>query len=107
MAYKKNVADIRESPAFAVMDLLTARRAQIDFHDPHVDVVPPTREHAHYTGMASVALSPAMVAGYDAVVIVTDHDGVDYGMVAANAKLVIDTRNALNGATNRDNIVKA
>jgi UDP-N-acetyl-D-glucosamine dehydrogenase len=107
MAYKKNVADIRESPAFAVMDLLTARRAQIDFHDPHVDVVPPTREHAHYTGMASVALSPAMVAGYDAVVIVTDHDGVDYGMVAANAKLVVDTRNALGRVANRDNIVKA
>ncbi len=107
MAYKKNVADIRESPSFAIMDLLTARKAEIAFHDPYVDVVPSTREHAHYTGMKSQNLTPEVVAGFDAVVIVTDHDGVDYGMVAANAKLVIDTRNALATAKFRDNIVKA
>ena len=107
MAYKKNVADIRESPAFAIMDLLAARKADISYHDPHVAIVPPTREHAHYTGMESVALDAAAIASYDAVIIVTDHDGVDYGMVAEHARLVIDTRNALVGATSRDNIVKA
>ncbi|HYD18265.1 MAG TPA: nucleotide sugar dehydrogenase [Patescibacteria group bacterium] len=107
MAYKKNVSDIRESPSFTIMDLLAARRATIDFHDPHVDIVPPTREHAHYAGMASVSLSAEKIATYDAVVVVTDHDDVDYGMVAANAKLVIDTRNALHAVHNKANIVKA
>jgi len=107
MAYKKNVADIRESPAFAVLDLLQARKAESSFHDPYVDTVPPTREHAAFTGMKSVALTPEYVASQDAVIIVTDHDNVDYGMVAKHAKLVVDTRNALAGVVSRDNIVKA
>ncbi|MEZ0259896.1 MAG: nucleotide sugar dehydrogenase [Alphaproteobacteria bacterium] len=107
MAYKKNVADIRESPAFAVLDLLQARKAEASFHDPYVDVVPPTREHAAFTGMKSVALTPETIAAQDAVIIVTDHDNVDYGMVAKHAKLVVDTRNALASVTVRDNIVKA
>jgi UDP-N-acetyl-D-glucosamine dehydrogenase len=107
MAYKKNVADIRESPAFAVIDLLKARKADVAFHDPFVDVIPPTREHAAFTGMASVALTPAAIASCDGVVIVTDHDAVDYAMVAGNAKLVVDTRNALAGIANRANIIKA
>jgi UDP-N-acetyl-D-glucosamine dehydrogenase len=107
MAYKKNVSDIRESPAFAVIELLQSRKAQVDFHDPHVDEVPPTREHAAFTGRRSVALTPASVATYDAVMIVTDHDAVDYGMVAQHAKLVVDTRNALATIEDRSKIVKA
>lgn len=107
MAYKKNVADIRESPAFAILDLLTLRRAKVDFHDPHVPAVPATREHVQYTGMKSVDLSAKIIASYDAVVIVTDHSAVDYGMVAEHARLVVDTRNALSASLQRDNIVKA
>jgi len=107
MAYKKNVADIRESPSFAIMELLQKRNAALSFHDPFVDMVPPTREHAAFTGMASVPLTAENVAAADAVVIVTDHDGVDYDMVAQKAKLVVDTRNTLVGVTDRHNIVKA
>ena len=107
MAYKKNVADIRESPAFAVMELLQARKADVTFHDPHVDVIPPTREHAAFTGLKSQPLDAKVLAAQDAVIIVTDHDAVDYGMVAASARLVVDTRNALVGIERRDNIVKA
>jgi UDP-N-acetyl-D-glucosamine dehydrogenase len=107
MAYKKNVADIRESPAFAVLELLQSRKAEVSFHDPYVDIVPPTREHAAFNGMKSVALTPETVAAQDAVIIVTDHDNVDYGMVAKEAKLVVDTRNALAAIGFRDNIVKA
>jgi len=90
-----------------VLDLLQARKAEASFHDPYVDTVPPTREHAAFTGMKSVALTPEYVAAQDAVIIVTDHDNVDYGMVAKHAKLVVDTRNALVSVTSRDNIVKA
>ena len=107
MAYKKNVADVRESPAFTVMELLQQRKALVTFHDPFVDVIPPTREHRAFSGVASVAISEKMLQEQDAVVIVTDHDNIDYKMIAANARLVIDTRNALSSMTERGNIVKA
>lgn len=107
MAYKKNVADIRESPAFAVIDLLRQRKADVVFHDPYVGKVPPTREHADFTGMASVPLTAETLAAQDAVIIVTNHDNVDYALIAKQAKLVVDTRNALSGIAGRDNIVKA
>lgn len=107
MAYKKNVADIRESPAFAVMELLKRRKAEVSFHDPYVDVIPPTREHAAFTGLPSVPLSEKTLADQDAVIIVTNHDNIDYARIARHAKLVIDTRNALADVESRDNIVKA
>lgn len=107
MAYKKNVSDIRESPSFTIMELLQKRQADLSFHDPHVDAVPPTREHAAFTGMASVALTPEIVAAADAVIVVTDHDNVDYDMVAQHARLIVDTRNVYAARTARDNIVKA
>jgi UDP-N-acetyl-D-glucosamine dehydrogenase len=68
-----------------------------------VAVVPPTREHAIYRDRRSVALSAETLAGYDAVVLVTDHDAIDYDLVAASVPLVIDTRNAFG----RRNIVAA
>lgn len=108
MAYKKNVADIRESPAFAIMHLLQKRKAEVSFYDPFVPEIPPTREHAEFTGMKSVALTPALLKKQDAVMVVTDHDGIDWKMVAANARLIIDTRNALEKAGfGGDHIVKA
>jgi UDP-N-acetyl-D-glucosamine dehydrogenase len=91
LAYKKNVADVRESPSFKLMALLEARGASIAFHDPHVPQAPNTREHPEYAGRASVALDPA---AYDAVLIATDHDAVDYGALTS-ARLVVDTRNAM------------
>ena len=107
VAYKKNVADVRESPAFAIMEQLKRQGSGAVFHDPYVDVIPPTREHAAFNGLASLPLSADLVASQDAVIIVTNHDNVDYGMIAKNARLVIDTRNALGHASSRDNIVKA
>lgn len=107
VAYKKNVADDRESPAYAIMELLRERQAEISYHDPFVDEIPRRREHPAFTGMKSVALTPASLAGFDAVLVVTDHDGVDYAAVAQHAKLVVDTRNALGAVADRHNIVKA
>ncbi|WP_187972494.1 nucleotide sugar dehydrogenase [Aquibium microcysteis] len=93
LAYKKNVADIRESPSFHLMDILAARGAAVDYHDPHVPVIPATREHAQYEGIRSVALTADSLAGYHAVLVSTDHDAVDYALVAQHARLVVDTRN--------------
>ncbi|WP_102961391.1 nucleotide sugar dehydrogenase [Mangrovicella endophytica] len=100
LAYKKNVDDTRESASLRLIELLEERGASVDFHDPHVAAIPPTREHAALTGRRSVRLDPATLAGYDAALIATDHDGVDYAMLAREARLVLDTRNACarNGA---------
>ncbi len=107
LAYKKNVDDTRESPAFALIERLEAKGAEVDYHDPHVPVVPPTREHARLAGRRSVALTEANLAGYDAVLIATDHAGVDYALVGRAARLVVDTRNALAGIATATPVVKA
>lgn len=107
LAYKKNVDDTRESPALRLIELLEARGAKVDYHDPFVPRIPPTRHYGPIAGRASVSLTADVVASYDAVVIVTDHDAVDYPMVAGAARLVVDTRNALHAMTDRARIVKA
>lgn len=93
IAYKKNVDDMRESPALKLIELLEARGATTAFHDPLVSVIPPTREHAALAGRRSIPFDADTVAAYDAVLIVADHDTVDYGLLA-EARLVVDTRNA-------------
>ncbi|WP_442504231.1 nucleotide sugar dehydrogenase [Marinivivus vitaminiproducens] len=98
VAYKKNVDDMRESPALAIMDMLHDRGALVDFHDPCCPEIPPTREHMRLAGMRSVPLTPAVVGGFDAVLIVTDHDAVDYQALIDGSRLVVDTRNATHGA---------
>jgi UDP-N-acetyl-D-glucosamine dehydrogenase len=96
LAYKKNVADVRESPTFKLMELLEARGAAVSFHDPHVEVIPPTREHAAFTGRRSTPITRETILAHDAVLISTDHDGVDYELIAGNggAPVIIDARNA-------------
>jgi UDP-N-acetyl-D-glucosamine dehydrogenase len=93
LAYKKNVADIRESPSLKLIELIERRGAQVDFHDPHVAAIPLTRAHAEIEGRRSVDLTPDVLRAYDAVLVVTDHDAVDYALVASHARLLIDTRN--------------
>lgn len=94
IAYKKNIEDTRESPSLKLIELLEKRGAQADYHDPHVPELPPTRKHGNLAGRASVPLKADVVASYDAVLIATDHDAVDYPALVESAKLVIDTRNA-------------
>ena len=108
LAYKKNVPDIRESPSFKLMELIEGRGAKVDFHDPYVDEIPPTREHQEFQGRRSVRLDEAGVASYAAVLISTDHDNVDYALIARKAKLIVDTRNVMahKGLTSV-NVVKA
>jgi UDP-N-acetyl-D-glucosamine dehydrogenase len=93
MAFKKNVSDIRESPSLKLMELLEERGAQVVYHDPHVGEIPRTRDYAHLKGRQSVPLSPTEIAASDAVLVATDHDGVDYKLVADHARLIVDTRN--------------
>jgi UDP-N-acetyl-D-glucosamine dehydrogenase len=94
IAYKKNVEDIRESPAFKLIELLEERGAAVDFHDPYVRTIPSTRKHAKLAGRASIPWDPKTIGNYDAVLIATDHDNIDYRALVEHASLVIDTRNA-------------
>ena len=94
VAYKKNVDDTRESPALRLMEMIEARGAEVRFYDPFVSVIPETREHKSLSGRRSEAWDIAVIESYDAVLVVTDHDEVDYTALAKHAKLVVDTRNA-------------
>jgi UDP-N-acetyl-D-glucosamine dehydrogenase len=94
LAYKKNVDDLRESPSLRLIEKLEARHAKVDYYDPYIPVIPNTREHPELAGRKSVDWSTDAVAQYDAVLISTDHDGVDYKSLATAAPLIIDTRYA-------------
>ena len=94
MAYKKNVDDIRGSPTLKLMELLEARHAQVHYFDPFIPEIPRTRDHPEFAGRTSIAFDPTILAQYDAALIATDHDCVDYQMLVDRSRLVIDTRNA-------------
>ena len=108
IAYKKNIDDMRESPSLKLIELIEKRGAHVEFHDPFIPVIPPTREHAELTGRKSASVDKASLAGFDAVLIATDHDDVDYHAIVGGSKLVVDTRNACTRAgIKADNVFKA
>ena len=108
LAYKKNVPDIRESPSLKLIELIEERGGSASYYDPHVPEIPPTREYGAFKGRRSVAWSEAAIRAFDAVLIATDHDGVDYAALAGWSPLIVDTRNvfARQGIA-ADTIVKA
>ena len=107
VAYKKNIDDVRESPALRLWDLLAAGGAEGAYFDPHVPVIPATRAWPGLAGIPSIELSARAVAGFDAAIAVTDHDAVDWEALAAAAPLVVDTRNVYDDRPRRARIVKA
>jgi len=106
LAYKKDIDDLRESPSIELIELLQEKGAKVDYNDPYI---PKThRQRKHDLQMKSVKLTAKKIAGYDAVVIATDHSDYDYKSIVKNAKLVIDTRNATASVrSGRGKIVKA
>jgi UDP-N-acetyl-D-glucosamine dehydrogenase len=105
MAYKKDVGDTRESPAFPIARRLLELGAELSYHDPYVSEVPETRSWPGHPEMRSLPLTAESVARQDAVVIVTDHTSIDYALLVKHAKLVIDSRGVYREA--RPNVVKA
>ncbi len=106
LAYKKDVDDVRESPSLALIELLKAGGAKVNYNDPHVPHTHKMREHD--LKMSSRKLSAKMIAGYDAVLISTDHSSYDYPFIVDHAQLVVDTRNAtVSVRRGRRKIVKA
>jgi UDP-N-acetyl-D-glucosamine dehydrogenase len=108
MSYKKNIEDTRESPSLKLIELMERRGAHVDYHDPFVPQIPRIREHPELEGRRSKDLSAAGLSLYDAVLISTEHDGIDWAHIVEHARLVLDTRNvcARSGVT-APNIVKA
>jgi UDP-N-acetyl-D-glucosamine dehydrogenase len=90
VAYKRDIDDLRESPALDIMRLLDAHGARVSYHDPYVSRF---TEDGH--AYASVPLTKETLGGADAVMIVTDHSNIDYTLIRDHARLVVDTRNAL------------
>ena len=90
VAYKKNIDDIRESPALDVIRLLEQRGALVSYHDPHVA----TLKEDHIT-LSSVALTPETLKAADCVMIITDHSAIDYQLVKRHARATVDTRHVL------------
>src|SRR6267142_388513 len=96
VAYKKNIDDIRESPALDVIRLLHQRGAVVSYHDPHVPVLKEDN-----IGLSSVPLTAEMLRQADCVIIVTDHAAIDYKLISRNARAVVDTRHVLPKAGSR------
>jgi len=101
VAYKKNIGDLRESPALDIMKLLQGKGAVVQYHDPHVGVIVDDG-HTPLTGlpMHSVPLTDETLGAADLVLIVTDHSGIDYARVLAKSALVLDSRGVLRGNGN-------
>jgi UDP-N-acetyl-D-glucosamine dehydrogenase len=100
LAYKPNVEDDRESPSYVLMEKLEALGATVDYHDPHVPVIRPSREYSHFAERQSVPWTAEAMSQYDAALIATAHDSVDHTQLTEWIPCVVDTRNALPVKTN-------
>jgi UDP-N-acetyl-D-glucosamine dehydrogenase len=108
VAYKKDIADVRESPALSIIDRLRSKGAEVAYHDPFVAEVRFDDAHTEGGGdpLRSAALTDDELRAADCVVIVTDHSQVDYKRVCELTSLVVDTRNALNGDLRRNSCAR-
>jgi UDP-N-acetyl-D-glucosamine dehydrogenase len=97
LAYKPNVDDDRESPSYVLMDLLGERGADVAYYDPYVAVIPKTREHPHWAGTRSVAWNKETISSFDAVIIATHHQAINYQELSDWTECIVDTRNAMVG----------
>ncbi len=102
VAYKRDIKDVRESPALDVIKLLQNAGVEVKYNDPHVPSI-----RMDNSVMKSVELTRKLVQSSDCVAVLTDHSAYDYGFIVRNAQLVMDTRNATkNVKKNREKIVK-
>lgn len=93
VAYKKNIDDMRESPALKMIEIFQSKGAKVDYHDPHIPKLPPTRKYNFDMISVDTSSLVSRLPSYDVVLISTDHDSIDYQLIAQHAKLIIDTRN--------------
>jgi UDP-N-acetyl-D-glucosamine dehydrogenase len=90
IAYKKNIDDVRESPAIKLIKLFYENKAKINYHDPYIKNF--EFENTDNKSQKSIELKPKNISNYDLIVITTDHDNINYNLIYNNAKLILDTR---------------
>ena len=100
IAYKKNIDDARESPAIKIMELLRSKGASVAYSDPHIPKFPKMRDH-HFA-LSSVELTAESIAGFDGVLLATDHDRFDYALIETASDVLIDTRNRYQNSKQND-----
>jgi UDP-N-acetyl-D-glucosamine dehydrogenase len=106
IAYKRDIDDLRESPALEILHLLQRKGAEVCYHDPYCEVIADDgHTPLHSLPMHSVELNPQILEESDCVVIVTDHSGVDYERIAAGASLVVDTRGVMRRHSGRARVI--
>jgi UDP-N-acetyl-D-glucosamine dehydrogenase len=98
LAYKPNIDDPRESPAFEIIHRLLSLGAEVSYHDPHIPVAPSMRSWPDLPPMESTDLSAENLTAVNAAILVTDHAAVDYKLILEHAALVIDTRGVFRGS---------
>lgn len=104
VAYKKDVDDMRESPALPIIERLEGLGAKVSYHDPHVLTMPKMRHHQ--IDKKSISLNQETISQFDAVIVITAHSQVNYDLVFSHAKLIIDTRGAYRSIKN-EKLVRA
>lgn len=107
LAYKSNVDDMRESPTFDFLDRFSSLGAAVDYYDPHIPEISPTREHARWKGLRSVEWSEQILRSFDSVVVCTNHSAVNLDELADWSALIVDTRNAMAETSGAARVVKA
>ncbi|MCH2141174.1 MAG: hypothetical protein MK100_09105, partial [Phycisphaerales bacterium] len=105
VSYKPNVSDIRETPAAPIIEMLQSRGCEVSYHDPHCPAFPAMKRHA--IDLASTSLDEAHLSDVDAVLIVTNHDAIDWKLIGKHAALILDTRNAMDGIEIAGRLIKA
>jgi UDP-N-acetyl-D-glucosamine dehydrogenase len=106
VAYKKDVDDMRESPALEIMKLLKERGAELSYSDPFVPRLYRMREY-DFSNMSSTPLTPEVLSSADLVLITTDHTNIDYQLVVDHGRIVLDTRNATKHVRGAARVVRA
>ena len=91
VAYKKNIDDIRESPSLKIMEILTKRKISFQYYDPYIKKL--YRNRNFYRKLSSIKVTQSKLKSFDATIIVTDHDNINWTMIQKNSKLILDTRN--------------
>ena len=107
LAYKANVDDDRESPTYVLMDLLSKLGASVDYFDPYIPVIRPTREHPQWEGKRSVEWNRLTIASYDLALISTAHKDVNYDQLFEWGTMVVDTRNVITNQKKSTSLFKS
>ena len=96
IAYKKNIDDDRESPAYEIMNLLKKKVSKIAYHDPLIKKIDKKEKFKNFSNLKSISLTRKNIKKYDVTLIVTDHDNVNYSLILNNSKIIFDCRNKIN-----------